>query len=219
MSFVCRYNPNHKMKSSTRREIHELKCPDRIKKEKDFKLCPYNPTHLIKIESFEEHLKVCLNKPKITEKEEEELEKSKELYDIRTEQEKIKYDRLKLYKDCIQEPKMVGLNDKDMKKNKIKKEKIIKQKHRPIVEKESQDFVKMADNEDYDQDNAKNEINDFPGDEELDIENDKNKDENDKIPKVFFYRYDPNDEDKDITKFSANIIDKKEIEAILNIKL
>ena len=114
MSYVCRFNPNPKMKSITRREIHEQKCPDRLKKQNEYKLCPYNPYHYVRNESYEKHIKDCKDKPKIS-FQEEDKEKAKALDDIISEQEQIKYARMKYYKDCIQEPKIVGISDKNMK--------------------------------------------------------------------------------------------------------
>ena len=213
MSFVCRFNPNHKMKTLMRREIHEQKCPDKLKNKEEFKLCPYNPYHYIRKESYDNHIKQCENKPKITQKEEEELEKAKDLNDIMTEQEQIKYARMKYYKDCVQEPKIIGINENVIKKNKIKKDKIIKKKFRGITEKEGQHLVSIADAV-CEYENNENEMIDFGGDG--DFESDKeNKDKIDIKPDEFLYRYDPNDEDKDISKNSANIIDPNEIKAIL----
>ena len=51
-----------------------------------------------------------------------------------------------------------------------------------------------------------------------DIKNEKikdNKNEDNESKKSYFYEYDPNEEDKNIGKFSANIIDPEEINEIL----
>ena len=210
MSYVCRFNPNHKMKSITRREIHEQKCPDRLKKQNDYKLCPYNPYHYVRNESYEKHIKDCKDKPKIS-FQEEDKEKAKALDDIISEQEQIKYARMKYYKDCIQEPKIVGISDKNMKKNKIKKEKIIKNKFKEVNEKEGNHIASLAD-ADFEQENNGNEIQNFEADADFESE----KIEIDNKNNVLYYKYNPNDEDKDIGKFSANIIDANEINEILN---
>ena len=210
MSYVCRFNPNHKMKSITRREIHEQKCPDRLKKQNEYKLCPYNPYHYVRNESYEKHIKDCKDKPKIS-FQEEDKEKAKALDDIISEQEQIKYARMKYYKDCIQEPKIVGISDKNMKKNKIKKEKIIKNKFKKVNEKEGNHIASLAD-ADFEQENNGNEIQNFEADADFESE----KIEIDNKNNVLYYKYNPNDEDKDIEKFSANIIDANEINEILN---
>ena len=210
MSYVCRFNPNHKMKSITRREIHEQKCPDRLKKQNEYKLCPYNPYHYVRNESYEKHIKDCKDKPKIS-FQEEDKEKAKALDDIISEQEQIKYARMKYYKDCIQEPKIVGISAKNMKKNKIKKEKIIKNKFKKVNEKEGNHIASLAD-ADFEQENNGNEIQNFEADADFESE----KIEIDNKNNVLYYKYNPNDEDKDIGKFSANIIDANEINEILN---
>ena len=210
MSYVCRFNPNHKMKSITRREIHEQKCPDRLKKQNEYKLCPYNPYHYVRNESYEKHIKDCKDKPKIS-FQEEDKEKAKVLDDIISEQEQIKYARMKYYKDCIQEPKIVGISDKNMKKNKIKKEKIIKNKFKEVNKKEGNHIASLAD-ADFEQENNGNEIQNFEADADFESE----KIEIDNKNNVLYYKYNPNDEYKDIGKFSANIIDANEINEILN---
>jgi hypothetical protein len=198
------------MKSITRREIHEQKCPDRLKKQNEYKLCPYNPYHYVRNESYEKHIKDCKDKPKIS-FQEEDKEKAKALDDIISEQEQIKYARMKYYKDCIQEPKIVGISDKNMKKNKIKKEKIIKNKFKKVNEKEGNHIASLAD-ADFEQENNGNEIQNFEADADFESE----KIEIDNKNNVLYYKYNPNDEDKDIGKFSANIIDANEINEILN---
>ena len=209
---VCRYNPNHKCKPS-RIDIHELKCPDRINKQNDYKLCPYNPSHKIKKELYDKHILECENKPKITKEEEEDLKRAQN--DMITEQEKIKYARMKYYKDSIQEPEIQGINKETMKKNKEKRMKIIKKKFEKITEYESKQIVDMVDNDSEQENNIENShgIENFEGDIDFEIENgNKNmKEEN-------YYRYNPNDEDKDIHEYSANIINPEEIYTILNDK-
>lgn len=71
MSLVaCRYNANHKMKSS-RLLIHEDQCPDR--KSKVLKICPFNPVHKLAPESFEKHKRECPHRPVIDTELEQEL--------------------------------------------------------------------------------------------------------------------------------------------------
>ena len=208
----CRYNPNHIVKKS-RIEIHEQKCPDRLKKQNEYKLCPYNPRHHIKKELFEKHKLECENRPKISIEEEKEIEKARDLNDMATEQEQIQYARMKYYKDCIQEPEITGISQNSMRKNKKKRDKIIKKKFEEIAELDSKNIVKYADGLDQDNNNDDNphEIDNFEGDLDFDIENDN-------INEEYFYKYNPNDEDKDINKYSANIIIPKEIEKILKDK-
>ena len=125
MSLVaCRFNPNHKMKAS-RREIHEQKCPDRFRCQTKFKRCPYDPLELIEEKDYEAHLLVCKSRPRITVEEQEAIERAKELNDIATEKEQIKYAREKYYKGCVEEPDIPGISKK-AKKKKIKKKNKIK---------------------------------------------------------------------------------------------
>ena len=51
-------------------------------------------------------VQVFKHRPNITVKEEDQTEKAKKLNDIATEQEKIKYARLKYYKGCVEEPEI-----------------------------------------------------------------------------------------------------------------
>ena len=104
---ACIYNPNHLVKPS-RKQIHEMKCPDRFKKQNEFKLCPYNPNHNIKKELYEKHILECPNRPKISYEEEQNIERAKKMNDIATEQEQIQMIRMKLYKDCEQEKEIPG---------------------------------------------------------------------------------------------------------------
>jgi hypothetical protein len=67
---ICRYNKNHKMKSS-RLLIHEGTCPDRSSK--ILRMCPYNPVHKISPENYENHKKVCDQRPIVDETLEKEL--------------------------------------------------------------------------------------------------------------------------------------------------
>lgn len=247
MSLVsCRYNPSHKMKAS-RREIHEQKCPDRLKCKTKFKYCPYDPTELIKEEEYEKHIKTCRSRPRITKEEEAELERAKTLNDIATEQEQIKYARKKYYKNCVEEPEIVGISKATQNKNKKKQNKILNEKFAPLRQKEENIFVEVVENA-IDDENEEHVIENFTGDQIFDLENDQttnkniqsrnvitnskinisssNKNNNNKDsnsnerminPKkeIIHYRYDPNEEDKDIHKFSANIIDPNEIYMIL----
>ena len=209
---ACIYNPNHLVKPS-RKQIHEMKCPDRFKKQNEFKLCPYNPNHNIKKELYEKHILECPNRPKISYEEEQNIERSKKMNDIATEQEQIQMIRMKLYKDCEQEKEIPGISKENMKKNKEKREKILKKKFKEITESEGRYIAEIADKNDLDQINDnenKHEIDNFEGDLDFDLEN-----ENKGGKEVFFYRYNPNDEDKDINEYSANIIDPNEIKRIL----
>ena len=133
--------------------------------------------------------------------------------DIATEQEQIQMIRMKLYKDCEQEKEIPGISKENMKKNKEKREKILKKKFKEITESEGRYIAEIADKNDLDQINDnenKHEIDNFEGDLDFDLEN-----ENKGGKEVFFYRYNPNDEDKDINEYSANIIDPNEIKRIL----
>ena len=209
---ACIYNPNHLVKPS-RKQIHEMKCPDRFKKQNEFKLCPYNPNHNIKKELYEKHILECPNRPKISYEEQQNIESSKKMNDIATEQEQIQMIRMKLYKDCEQEKEIPGISKENMKKNKEKREKILKKKFKEITESEGRYIAEIADKNDLDQINDnenKHEIDNFEGDLDFDLEN-----ENKGGKEVFFYRYNPNDEDKDINEYSANIIDPNEIKRIL----
>ena len=229
----CRYNPNHKMKPG-KREIHEQKCPDRFKCRKKFKYCPYDPLELIPENEYEKHLLECKSRPKITAEEEEEIKRAKTLNNIPTEREQIEYARKKYYKGCVEEPEIPGLiKSKQQQKKNNKK---LKEKFSELNKKEANLIVAMAkhDNEDdNEEDDNQHEIKDFPADKLFefekeeknfkkkiidDIKNEKikdNKNEDNESKKSYFYEYDPNEEDKNIGKFSANIIDPEEINAIL----
>ena len=206
---ACIYNPNHLVKPS-RKQIHEMKCPDRFKKQNEFKLCPYNPNHNIKKELYEKHILECPNRPKISYEEEQNIERSKKMNDIATEQEQIEFDRMKYYKDCIKDPEIPGISQEKMKKNKEKREKILKKKFKEITESEGRYIAQIAENEDKNDLEQKHEIENFEGDLDFNLE-----DENKNGKNVYFYRYNPNDEDKDINEYSANVINPIEIKKIL----
>ena len=229
----CRYNPNHKMKPG-KREIHEQKCPDRFKCRKKFKYCPYNPLELIPENEYEKHLLECKSRPKITAEEEEEIKRAKTLNNIPTEREQIEYARKKYYKGCVEEPEIPGLTKSKQQQKKNNKK--LKEKFSELNKKEANLIVAMAkhDNEDdNEEDDNQHEIKDFPADKLFefekeeknfkkkiidDIKNEKikdNKNEDNESKKSYFYEYDPNEEDKNIGKFSANIIDPEEINEIL----
>lgn len=239
MSLVqCRYNPNHRMKLS-KREIHEQKCPDRFTCKKKLKHCPYDPLELIEEDEYEEHLKNCKSRPKITAEEEESIKKAQKLNDITTEREKIQYARQKYYKGCVEEPEIPGLVIS--KKQKKKNQKKLKAKFTELNNQEANRITEMAKQENEDDDND-HEIKDFAADLNFELEKE---DEEEKKKKNFkklekyneeeiinsdkseiiknnkkeddghFYEYDPNEEDKDIGKFSANIIVPAEIYAII----
>ena len=212
---ICRYNPNHKMKPS-RLLIHEQKCPDRLKKQDLYRLCPYNPNHKIEKEKYEKHILECENKPKITLEEQENVERAKKMNDMASEQEQIKFARMKYYKDCVQEPEIPGISKDQMKKNKEKMEKKLKKKFKDVAEYEGRFISAMAD-KDFEQinneENNPHEFDNFDGDFDFEDEN-----ENKNVNEIYFYRYNPNDEDKDINKNSANIINPEEIKKILKEK-
>ena len=212
---ICRYNPNHKMKPS-RLLIHEQKCPDRLKKQDLYRLCPYNPNHKIEKEKYEKHILECENKPKITLEEQENVERAKKMNDMASEQEQIKFARMKYYKDCVQEPEIPGISKDQMKKNKEKMEKKLKKKFKDVTEYEGRFISAMAD-KDFEQinneENNPHEFDNFDGDFDFEDEN-----ENKNVNEIYFYRYNPNDEDKDINKNSANIINPEEIKKILKEK-
>ena len=213
---VCRFNPNHKVKKS-RIQIHEQKCPDRIKYQDKYKLCPYNPNHHPRKESYEKHLLICDSKPNITYEENENNKRANEMNKIASEKEQINYARMKYYKNCVEEPEIIGINKNTMKKNKEKKEKILKKKFRPIVEYDSKRMVEMGDELD-EEDNNNNEENNQHEIKNLDADDDFDFDNENINNNMHFYRYNPNDEDKDIDKYSANIINRKEINIILGKK-
>ena len=212
---ICRYNPNHKMKPS-RLLIHEQKCPDRLKKQDLYRLCPYNPNHKIEKEKYEKHILECENKPKITLEEQENVERAKKMNDMASEQEQIKFARMKYYKDCVQEPEIPGISKDQMKKNKEKMEKKLKKKFKDVAEYEGRFISAMAD-KDFEQinneENNPHEFDNFDGDFDFEDEN-----ENKNVNEIYFYRYNPNDEDNDINKYSANIINPEEIKKILKEK-
>ena len=205
---ICRYNKNHKVKPS-RIDIHEQKCPDRLKYQNKFKLCPYNPSHKIERELYEQHVSECPNKPKLTYEEEEDLKRAQKMDEIATEPEQIKYDRMKFYKGCVKPEEIIGLNKKMMKKSEKKQENNLKKIFKPLIEYDSNHVKEMAEKEFNQEDEEDNShiINDFRGDEGFDLE----KTEKEK----HFYNYNPNDEDKDIHKYSANRIYPEEIKQIL----
>ena len=207
----CRYNPNHQMKPS-RLLIHEQKCPDRLKKQNLYKLCPYNPNHKIEKELYEKHILECENKPKISLEEQQNIERAKKMNDIATEQEQIKYARMKYYKDCVQEPEIPGINKDQMKKNKEKIEKNLKKKFKEITESEGRFIAEMVEQVN-DEENNQHENDNFEEDLDIDIES-----ESKNVNEIYFYRYNPNDEDKDISKYCANVINPSEIKKILNDK-
>ena len=130
--------------------------------------------------------------------------------DIATEQEQIEFDRMKYYKDCIKDPEIPGISQEKMKKNKEKREKILKKKFKEITESEGRYIAQIAENEDKNDLEQKHEIENFEGDLDFNLE-----DENKNGKNVYFYRYNPNDEDKDINEYSANVINPIEIKKIL----
>ena len=209
---ACRYNPNHKMKPS-RREIHEQKCPDRFNPNK--KTCPYNPLHIIDIKDYESHKMICENKPDIKEdsSEKKTIKKISNGSDSPTEREQILYAREKYYKGCIKEDRIIGLPKK---KNK-KKKKLIQDIGRKINETEGKQMIKgmEKDNEDNSDDHN---LDNFEEDDNFEFENTDNLNLNKKLNSNMCnvkFKYDPNDEDTEIGKYSANVIDVDFIEETL----
>lgn len=239
MSLVaCRYNPNHRMKPS-KREIHEQKCPDRLKCQIKYKHCPYDPLELIKEEDYEKHILNCKSKPKISIEEQHDIERARTLNDLATEKEQILAVRETYYKGCVEEPEIPGLPKKKQKTNK-KKQKFVKGIKKAFCEQEGRHIAALAekvnDNEENEEpQNQDSHQLDFPGDQEFSFEeedknekpkkiddcniigNDKNTfgNYNSKSKKENYY-YDPNDEDSDITKDSANVIIPEVVCKILN---
>lgn len=118
----CRYNPNHKVKSS-RLIIHEQKCPDRFNGR--VIQCPYNPNEKIRADLYEDHLTKCKYKPNISEKEKHELEEASVLNSIADEIDQIKLARKSFYKNnqFAKEQEIMGLSSKKQNKNKELKKK------------------------------------------------------------------------------------------------
>ena len=228
MSLVqCRYNPNHRMKAS-KREIHEQKCPDKYKCKIKYKHCPYDPLELIKEEDYDNHIKICKSRPKITEDEQKNIEKAKALNDIETEKKEIELARKTYYKGCVEEPE-----DKKTNKNKKNQNKNKEDGYEQIREKEEKKIVSIINNENEIGESS-HIIKDFTGDDNFTLEKEvkekekkdenkskkeKNKDtyknESSYNKENYFFKYDPNEEDKDIGKFSANIIVPETINRIL----
>lgn len=236
MSLVaCRYNPNHRMKPS-KREIHEQKCPDRLKCQIKYKHCPYDPLELIKEEEYEKHILICKSRPKISIDEQHDIERVRTLNDLATEKEQILAVRETYYKGCVEEPEIPGLPKKKQKANK-KKKKFVKEIQKTFCNQEGNHIAALAemvnDNEDNEVPQNQNSHQfDFPGDQEYSFEEEEekkkkeelNKTENNKntfgnynikLKKENYY-YDPNDEDNDISKDSANVIIPEIVYKILN---
>ena len=76
MSHICRINRKHKFANESAKLAHEKKCPDLPKSK--FKICIYNPKHLISKDKYENHIKnLCSNKP-----EKVQISKSENIDDI-----------------------------------------------------------------------------------------------------------------------------------------
>jgi hypothetical protein len=261
------------MKAS-RREIHEQKCPDRFNCPIKYKRCPYDPLELIEEKNYEKHLLECKSRPRITVEEQQAIERAKELNDIATEKEQIRYAREKYYKGCVEEPDIPGMSKKSKKNNQKKQSEKLKKKFAPVIKKEEDQFVALADKEQDSADDESHNIDNFAGDKYFDLGNkveekekveenknpnsgsstktddkksekkndssnnqkdssnnknenknnkkdgknnkkdeDKKKQNNQNEEKMF---YDPNDEDKDVGKYSANVIVPDEIYHILH---
>ena len=211
----CRYNPNHKMKPS-KREIHEQKCQDKYRCKIKYKYCPYNPIELIKEEDYDYHILICKSRPRISVEDRKIMDKSIELNDINKEKKEISISRLSLYKTYFEKEEIPELNLNFQKNNEKR------------LKKEVNEIVDMIKN---DNEYESHEIKDFDVENNFEL---KDKKENqfqiirgkkvkaDKkslkenitinnknlniIKENYFCKYDPNEEDKDINKYSANII-------------
>ena len=211
----CRYNPNHKMKPS-KRQIHEQKCPDKYRCKIKYKYCPYNPIELIKEEDYDNHILICKSRPRISVEDRKIMDKSIELNDINKEKKEISISRLSLYKTYFEKEEIPELNLNFQKNNEKR------------LKKEVNEILDMIKN---DNEYESHEIKDFDVENNFEL---KDKKENqfqiirgkkvkaDKkslkenitinnknlniIKENYFCKYDPNEEDKDINKYSANII-------------
>ena len=269
MSLVqCRYNPNHKMRKN-KLEIHESKCPSRLKCAIKYIQCPYDPTHKIKEEEYGNHILECKSKPNLNLEEKLELARVSFLNDNATEKEQIKMAREKYYKGCVEEEDIEGLGKASKKKNKKKQTKKIKEKFSDITKKEASIFGAMASKDETIEENGleNHELDNLPADDNFELKNEgemeekiegfgnnndnietikklenkerknsenenqnnnkilneeKNKNDSKKSKIDFkknynFFRYNPNEEDKEIHKYSANILVPEEINKILGI--
>jgi hypothetical protein len=229
----------------SKREIHEQKCPDRLKCQIKYKHCPYDPLELIKEEEYESHILNCKSRPKISIEEQHDIERARTLNDLATEKEQILAVRETYYKGCVEEPEIPGLPKKKQKTNK-KKQKFVKGIQKAFCDQEGRHIAALAEmvndkEENEEPQNQNSHQFDFPGDQEYSfneeegkegeeeiekpnkkedvnkIENNKNAFGNfNKISKKEKYYYDPNDEDNDITKDSANVIIPEIVYKILN---
>ena len=224
MSLVsCRYNPKHRMKFN-KREIHEQNCPDRLKCKTKYKMCPYDPLELIKEEDYESHLLICKHRPKISVEEQEEIEKERIMDQVATVEDQIKMARLTYYKDCVEEPEIVGIKKKQKEKNKKKQNKILGKQFSEVRKMEENHIVAMSNAIDDDNDgdvdgdgDDTHQIGNLPGEQFFDeIKNEGDEDEN-KIKNIskFFYKYNPNDEDKDLDNYPVHIVIPEDIYEIL----
>lgn len=274
MSLVeCRYNRNHKMKKN-KLEIHEQKCPDRLKCKIKYIQCPYDVTHKIKEEEYANHILECKSKPNITVEQQLDIARASALNDIATEKEQIKMAREKFYKGCVVEEEITGLGKSTKKKNKKKQNKLMTEKFSEVTKKEVsligamvsktgemgddgeqevhhldnfnadqyfdlddkgetedkiQNFESINDNnesknkekeKDNKKENEKKEEKENV-DKKLKEEKNKydlNKNENNIKKNKAFLRYDPNEEDREINQYSANILIPHEINKILGIE-
>ena len=237
MSLVqCRYNPNHRMKPS-KREIHEQKCPDKYKCKTKYKYCPYNPLELIKEEDYEDHIKNCKSKPRISEEDKKNMDKAIKLNDINKEKKEISIARRSYYKNYDEEEEIPEL-DSNLQKNKESKSKYKNEKSGERKEKEANEILDMIKKEN---EYESHEIKNFEVDNNFDLDDNKEnqiqetrdkkvkngrRKEKEKIiskkndlintkKENYFCKYDPNYEDKDINKYSINIIIPEEIRKIL----
>ena len=237
MSLVqCRYNPNHRMKPS-KREIHEQKCPDKYKCKIKYKYCPYDPLELIKEEDYEKHIKICKSRPRISEEDKKNMDKAIKLNDINKEKKEISIARRSYYKTYDEKEEIPEL-DSNSKRNKEKNNKYGQEMSGGKKEKEANEIIDMIKIEN---EYEPHEIKNFEVDNNFDLDDNKenqiqkardkkSKDEqrkrkeninsknNDLINKKkenYFCKYDPNDEDKEINKYSVNIIIPETIRAIL----
>ena len=200
-------------------------------------MCPYNPLELIKEEDYEDHIKNCKSKPRISEEDKKNMDKAIKLNDINKEKKEISIARRSYYKNYDEEEEIPEL-DSNLQKNKESKSKYKNEKSGERKEKEANEIVDMIKNEN---EYESHEIKNFEVDNNFDLDDNKEnqiqetrdkkvkngrRKEKEKIiskkndlintkKENYFCKYDPNYEDKDINKYSINIIIPEEIRKIL----
>jgi hypothetical protein len=213
----------------SKREIHEQKCPDKYKCKIKYKYCPYNPLELINEKDYDEHIKICKSKPRISEEDKKDMDRAIKLNDINKEKKEISIARRSYYKTYDEEEEIPEL-DSNLQRNKKKNNKYENKMSGGKREKEANEIVDMIKIEnEYESHEIKNfevdnnfDLDDIKENQIQKIRNKKAKDEqNNRKEKIiskknYFCKYDPNDEDKEINKYSINIIIPEAIKAILN---